>query len=120
MKQTAWKLVQFSVFAAVLFSNIHYQWTPSGYAAGVVALLATLLVSAIPLMVEDFAALSRRLARSLMALIHGAHVPEVKRPSDRPLHDSHRPAPMLGFQGKIERGVTSKRDLLRPERRSAL
>jgi hypothetical protein len=52
MKQTALKFVQFSVFSAVLFANIHYEWTPSGYAAGVVALLATLLVSAIPIMVE--------------------------------------------------------------------
>jgi hypothetical protein len=70
MKQTAWKFVQFCVFTAVLFSNIHYEWSPSGPAVGVVALLATLLVSAIPVMIEDLAALFRRLTRSLMALIH--------------------------------------------------
>jgi hypothetical protein len=104
MKQAAWKFIQFSVFAAVLFSNIRYQWTPSGLAAGVVALLATLLVSAIPVMISDLAALWRRLAR----LVHG------KRASDRPLHDSHRQAPIFGLQGKIERAVTSKRDLQRP------
>jgi hypothetical protein len=56
MKQMAWKFVQFSVFAAVLFSNIHYQWTPNGYVAGVVALLAAALVSAIPVAIEDLAA----------------------------------------------------------------
>jgi hypothetical protein len=118
MKQAAWKLVQFSVFTAVLFSNIRYQWTPSGYAAGVVALLAAALVSAIPVAIEDLAALFRRLARSLMVLIRGPHLPEVKRPSDRPLHDSHWQAPILGLQGKIERAVTPKRDLQRLERRS--
>jgi hypothetical protein len=61
MRQFAWKCVQFSVVAAVLFSDVHYQWTPNGYAAGVVALLAAVLVSAIPVMVEDLAALWRRL-----------------------------------------------------------
>src|ERR1700722_5389532 len=70
MKQMAWKLVQFCVFTAVLFSNIYYEWSPSGPGVGVVALLATLLVSAIPVMIEDLAALFRRLTRSLMALIH--------------------------------------------------
>jgi hypothetical protein len=80
MRQAAWKIVQFGVFTAVLFSNIHYQWTPSGYAAGVVALLATLLVSAIPVMISDLAALFQRLARSLTALIRGP-LPTFKSPA---------------------------------------
>jgi hypothetical protein len=80
MKQMAWKLVQFCVFTAVLFSNIYYQWSPSGLAAGVVALLATLLVSAIPVMIEDLAALFRRLTRTLMALIHSP-LPTFKSPA---------------------------------------
>jgi hypothetical protein len=32
-----WKLLQISIFTAVLMSNVHYQWTPNGYVAGVVA-----------------------------------------------------------------------------------
>jgi hypothetical protein len=44
-----WKLFQLSIFIAVLFSNVHYQWTPNGYLAsiyaGFAALAATVLVN---------------------------------------------------------------------------
>lgn len=60
MKQLAWKALQFCIVAAVLFSNIHWQWTPNGYAAAVVAFLAALLVSLIPIMVSDLTAFARR------------------------------------------------------------
>ncbi len=33
----AWKLLQLSVFVAVLSSNGYYHWTPNGFAAAVVA-----------------------------------------------------------------------------------
>jgi hypothetical protein len=55
-----WKFIQFTVFTAVIFSNIRYEWTPNGYAASIVALLAVLFVSAIPVMVSDLARLLRR------------------------------------------------------------
>lgn len=64
--------MQFGVFAAVLFSNIRYQWTPNGYVAALVAFFATLLVSAIPIMVADLARLSRRWGSALRALVHHA------------------------------------------------
>lgn len=87
MQQVAWKIVQFSVFSAVLFSNVHYQWTPNGYAAGVVALLVTLLVSAIPVMVEDFAQFLRRMGGRFAATRRGLGGRET-RLSQRQHHDS--------------------------------
>lgn len=42
-----WKIIQTLTFAAVLASNIHYEWTPNPYAASVVALLGALLVTAL-------------------------------------------------------------------------
>ena len=39
------KLVQFLTVVAVLGSNGQYHWTPNGYAAGIVAVLAALLVT---------------------------------------------------------------------------
>jgi hypothetical protein len=41
------KVVQFSVAVAVIGSNIKYGWTPNGYVAGLVALFAVLLATAI-------------------------------------------------------------------------
>ena len=42
-----WKLLQISVFSAVLFSNVAWQWTPNGYAAALVALMATIFATAL-------------------------------------------------------------------------
>jgi hypothetical protein len=62
MSQLFWKTLQLGTVCAVLFSNVHYQWTPNGYAAGIVAMLAALFVTAIPVMITDFLRLCRRIA----------------------------------------------------------
>jgi hypothetical protein len=62
MSQLFWKTLQLGTVLAVLFSNVHYQWTPNGYAAGIVAMLAALFVTAIPVMITDFVHLCRRIA----------------------------------------------------------
>ncbi len=41
------KVVQFGTAVAVIGSNLKYEWTPNGYVAGLVGLLAALLVTAI-------------------------------------------------------------------------
>jgi hypothetical protein len=41
------KLFQFSAFAAVLFSNAHWQWTPNHYLAGLIGLGAVAVVTAV-------------------------------------------------------------------------
>jgi hypothetical protein len=33
-----WKLLQVTIFAAVMVTNIEWQWTPNGYLASLVAL----------------------------------------------------------------------------------
>lgn len=44
-----WKLFQLTVFFAVYFTGIHYEWTPNGYVLGLLsvgaAFFATLLLS---------------------------------------------------------------------------
>lgn len=39
------KLIQFSVFVAVIGSNGQYHWTPNGYVAGIVGLFAAIIVT---------------------------------------------------------------------------
>jgi hypothetical protein len=48
-----WKVIQFSVVIAVLFSNIRYEWTPNPYLASILAFLAALLVSGIPIAIAE-------------------------------------------------------------------
>ena len=31
-----WKLFQMTIVTLVLFSNVHYQWTPNGYLAALI------------------------------------------------------------------------------------
>lgn len=68
MTQFFWRLIQVAVFAAVIVSNIRYDWAhgTSPYAVGVVAISAAWLVTALPLAVVD---LSRRL-KSLLVCRH--------------------------------------------------
>lgn len=40
-----WKLLQLTVFVSVLSSNGYYQWTPSGFAASVIALVCAFAVT---------------------------------------------------------------------------
>ena len=42
-----WKLLQFTVFAAVLFANVHWQWTPNGFVAGTLAAFCAFAVTAL-------------------------------------------------------------------------
>ena len=42
-----WKLLQISVFLAVSFTGIYYEWTPNGTALGLVALMSTMVATAI-------------------------------------------------------------------------
>lgn len=81
MQQLFWRVLQLGIVAAVLFSNIHYQWTPNGYVAGLVALFAALLVTAIPIMVADLARIYRRICGFLGA---PAKPPSQRQPSRSP------------------------------------
>jgi hypothetical protein len=49
------KLFQLSVFVAVIFSNIHYDWAwgTSGFAVALIALAAAWIATAIPFAVYD-------------------------------------------------------------------
>ena len=42
-----WYLLQLTVCLAVVFSNIHWQWTPNGYVAGFLGVAAAWLVTII-------------------------------------------------------------------------
>lgn len=42
-----WYALQFTTFAAVLFSNAAWHWTPNGFAASFAAFIAALLVTEI-------------------------------------------------------------------------
>jgi hypothetical protein len=114
VKQTALKFIQFSVFSAVLFANIHYEWTPNGYAASVVALLAAMLVTAILVMVAYLVGLLRRLAKSAVALVRDFLGKQAKPLSPRLRPDFPLADRGLGFQGRLERDATSKRALPPP------
>lgn len=37
-----WRLLQATVFIAVAFSNIHWQWTPNGYLAAATGIVAAM------------------------------------------------------------------------------
>lgn len=54
-----WFLFQFGVVLAVLFGNIHYQWTPNPYLpillGWVAAFIMTLLISLAYMMIRDLA-----------------------------------------------------------------
>jgi hypothetical protein len=41
-----WHLLQAAILLAVVFSNIHWQWTPNGYLAGILGVVAAWLVTA--------------------------------------------------------------------------
>lgn len=40
-----WKPFQLSIFMAVYFAGIYYEWTPNGYVLGVLSFLAALLAT---------------------------------------------------------------------------
>jgi hypothetical protein len=40
-----WYLIQASTMFAVMASNIHWQWTPNGYLAGILGYVAALLAT---------------------------------------------------------------------------
>ena len=42
------RFLQFVIVAAALFSNVHWQWTPNGYLAAILAGLAAYLVTVFP------------------------------------------------------------------------
>ena len=42
-----WYLFQISVFLSVMFTGVYYEWTPSGLALSIVAMLATLLATVV-------------------------------------------------------------------------
>lgn len=56
-----WKLLQISVFAGVIVTNIEWQWTPNGYVASLVALGAAFAVTyAISILFDGLALLRNR------------------------------------------------------------
>jgi uncharacterized membrane protein len=54
------KLFQMLVFTAVMFSNIHWQWTPNGYLASLISIGVTFIATVSLLWIID---VSRRAAR---------------------------------------------------------
>jgi len=77
------KIIQFCVAVAVLGSNGAYHWTPNGYVAGLVALFAALLVTAIILE-------SLRLGRWFLRLLKKLQRDEVSglgAGGERPVHE---------------------------------
>lgn len=40
-----WKIVQAVIFTAVLFSNVHWQWTPNAYLASLIGIGAAFCVT---------------------------------------------------------------------------
>ena len=57
-----WKLFQISVFLTVSFTGVYYEWTPNGTALAIVALMATMVATAI---VGDLIRLIRWTAQKL-------------------------------------------------------
>lgn len=95
MQQLFWRVLQLGVATAVLFSNIHYQWTPNGYVASIVAVFAALLVSAIPIMVADVARLGRRFSE----WVRGSTGAQAEPPS---LHQPSRSPQLQRFSGDFQ------------------
>lgn len=62
-----WKLLQVSVFLAVSFTGIYYEWTPNGLVLGIVA--ATCAFAATVLLGDFFRLVrwSANLARSILS-----------------------------------------------------
>jgi asparagine N-glycosylation enzyme membrane subunit Stt3 len=42
-----WRIFQAAVVAAVLFSNIHWHWTPNGYLASIIGIFAAFLATVV-------------------------------------------------------------------------
>lgn len=61
-----WKLLQISIFLAVSFTGIYYEWTPNGLVLGIVA--ATCAFAATALLGDFFRLVrwSANLARSIL------------------------------------------------------
>jgi hypothetical protein len=58
-----WKMLQISVFAGVMATNIEWQWTPNGYVASLVALGAAFTVTyALSILFDGLALLRNRSA----------------------------------------------------------
>lgn len=61
-----WKLLQISVFAGVMVTNIEWQWTPNGYVASLVALGAAFGVTyALSILLDGLTLLKNRRAGPL-------------------------------------------------------
>lgn len=100
-REKMWKLIQLSVVFAVLASNIHYRWTPNPYAASVVAFLAALFVTAIPIMISDLLRLGGRAWQHLSRLA----MPSTPAPEMSERYPA-APATKLDFQDRPEPGGT--------------
>lgn len=59
------KLLQATVFLGIWFSNIAYHWTPNMVAAGILALMATMLVTGIIMEIRSRFAAFRQSRREL-------------------------------------------------------
>ena len=49
-----WKLFQIAIVAAVLFSNVHWQWTPNPLVAGLIGVGVAYLVTRLALGVYSY------------------------------------------------------------------
>jgi xanthosine utilization system XapX-like protein len=55
-----WRVFQLTLFVGTLFANIHFQWTPNGYVAAALGVLAALLGTAVINWTMALAVLLRR------------------------------------------------------------
>ena len=54
------KVLQFSIFVAVVGSNGQYHWTPNGYVAGLLAVLAAFLVTLLIVAIGDLVSILKK------------------------------------------------------------
>jgi len=92
-----WRIGQITIFTTVLFSNVKYQWTPNGYAAGLVAFFVTLFFTAIPIMISDLVRTTRRLSGWLYGLVRAADRSPAVHSQQHPSRDSRRPPAGLDY-----------------------
>lgn len=62
-----WKLFQLTVFLAVAFTGIYYQWTPNGLVLSLVSALASLAATVLILDIKRFLSWSFKTCRGLFA-----------------------------------------------------
>jgi len=76
-----WRLLQLTVFVAVMFTGVYYKWTPNGLVLG---LIAATCAFAATVLLGDLFRLSRW-TRNLFRAAHGKHRADNSLPPRREL-----------------------------------